>query len=437
MTPPEIVTELDRWIVGQPAAKRAVAAALRTRWRRKRVEPEELRAEIVPKNIMLIGPTGCGKTEIARRLAKMADAPFVKVEATKYTEVGFHGRDVDTIVEDLVAAAHELVKARARRDAKEAIEAAVEARIVEALVGHHATEDTKETFRKLYREGALDDRVVEVDLPRPRADDDGQPGVLLGAKLVLQLPRAPRGGEDAAAGGQGKRRMRIAEARAALQDVVAEGLMDAESLKREAVRAAEEDGIVFIDEIDKIVTVDGVGRKADASAEGVQRDLLPILEGSAVSTKLGTVRTDHVLFVASGAFHHAKPSDMMAELQGRLPIRVELQALTRQDFERVLTLPGFNMLKQQTALLATEGIELSFSDDAITEIAAIAADVNTHVENIGARRLHTVIERVMEDINFNATELAGTNGTIQVDAKLVRERLSDVMKKQDLSRFVL
>jgi ATP-dependent HslUV protease ATP-binding subunit HslU len=439
LTPRQVVELLDKYIIGQAGAKKAVANALRNRWRRHRVN-SPLREEIVPKNILMIGPTGCGKTEIARRLAKLADAPFVKVEATKFTEVGFHGRDVDQIIRDLVDNAIVMVKARMRRDQQAAIDTAVEERIIGALVGDHATAETRAAFKQLYRDGELDDREIEIEIPTnpsrvlpPFGGADGQV-----QEMVIRVDRMFRG----AGRSDSKRRMKISEARPLVEEQEAERFINSESVTREAIIAAESDGIVFIDEIDKIVTSSEYRYGADASSEGVQRDLLPIIEGSIVSTKHGNVNTDHILFICSGAFHSAKPSDMMAELQGRLPVRVELKGLSQDDFYRILTEPENNMIKQQQALLSTENVSLHFTDAAVREIAKVAEEVNTSVDNIGARRLHTILERIVEDISFEAPEKSRESGsqnsvTIVIDKEDVRSKIEDLLKKQDLSKYVL
>ncbi|KAL4448003.1 hypothetical protein ABPG75_005222 [Micractinium tetrahymenae] len=438
LTPRQVVEMLDRYIVGQGAAKKAVANALRNRWRRHKV-PSPLREEIHPKNLLMIGPTGCGKTEIARRLAKMSGAPFVKVEATKFTEVGFHGRDVDQIIRDLVDNAIIMMRQRLRREMKKAIDEAVEERILTAMVGENALPDTKKGFRDLYREGELDDRPVEIEVP------SSSPRAMMGPfgsgdgslqEMVIRVDKIFGGGR-----GRGeKRRMKVSEARPLIEEQEAEKFVNAESVTREAIAAVEQDGIVFIDEIDKIVTSAEHRYGGDASAEGVQRDLLPIIEGSTVSTKHGNVNTDYILFICSGAFHSCKPSDMLAELQGRLPIRVELKGLTADDFHKILTEPESNMIKQQQALLATENVELIFTDAAIREIARVAEEVNTNVDNIGARRLHTILERILEDVSFDAPEKAKASGsqvTVVIDKEDVLAKIGDLLKKQDLSRYVL
>lgn len=437
LTPRQVVELLDRYIIGQAGAKKAVANALRNRWRRHRVN-SPLREEIVPKNILMIGPTGCGKTEIARRLAKLADAPFVKVEATKFTEVGFHGRDVDQIIRDLVDNAIVMVKARMRREQQAAIDAAVEERIIAALVGDHATAETRTAFRQLYRDGELDDREIEIEVPNNPQRVLPSFGGAEVQEMVIRVDRMFRG---AAGKSDSKRKMKISEARSLVEEQEAERFINTESVTREAIAAAESDGIVFIDEIDKIVTSSEYRYGADASSEGVQRDLLPIIEGSIVNTKHGNVNTDHILFICSGAFHSAKPSDMMAELQGRLPVRVELKGLSQDDFYRILTEPENNMIKQQQALLGTENVQLHFTDAAVREIAKVAEEVNTSVDNIGARRLHTILERIVEDISFDAPEKSRESSqncvTIVIDKEDVRSKIEDLLKKQDLSKYVL
>jgi ATP-dependent HslUV protease ATP-binding subunit HslU len=432
-SPREIVSELDRFVVGHAEAKRAVAVALRNRWRRRRV-PEALRDEITPKNILMIGPTGVGKTEIARRLARLAQAPFLKVEATKFTEVGYVGRDVDQIVRDLVEIAIAMVRDQRRAGVKAKAEAAAEDRLLDALVGPGAGPPTREAFRKRLRAGELDDKDVELSLadnasPFQGLDIPGQPGASMG---VLNL-----GDIMGKAFGGGRTKTHRTTVAAAWSPLIAEEsdkLVDQEALTREAVALAESAGIVFIDEIDK-VCARAERSGADVSREGVQRDLLPLIEGTTVSTKHGQVKTDHVLFIASGAFHIAKPSDLLPELQGRLPIRVELKALTRDDFRRILTEPEANLIKQHQALLATEAITLVFTDDAIDALADAAVAVNGQVENIGARRLQTVLEKVVEEISFTAADRGGE--TLTIDAAYVNDRVGALSKNADLSRYIL
>ncbi|GLI62429.1 hypothetical protein VaNZ11_005048 [Volvox africanus] len=472
LTPAAIVAALDRHIVGQAAAKRAVAVALRNRWRRMRVEPAAFRDEIMPKNILMVGPTGCGKTEVARRLAKLANAPFVKVEASKYTELGYVGRDVEEIIKDLVEAALVLVRQRAKERLAEHSARRAEAIILRALVGQHASTDTLEMFREMYRRGEMDDTNVEIDAALLDGSgsggggasgsggrlDFGPGGVILLDKLFSRPDRpfggaAPGvglgggGGGGGGRGGQGtKKTLKVSEARSRLEEAESEKLLSSDQVSREAVRAAEQDGIVFIDEIDKIVEPSSgrVVTGGGVSSEGVQRDLLPIIEGSVVPTKHGNVSTEHVLFICSGAFHTAKPSDMLAELQGRLPIRVELKGLTAEDFLRILTEPDNNMIRQQQELLATEGVQLVFTEGAIRAVASLAEQANRLLDNIGARRLHTVLERVLADISFGAPERVAEaqkegKQTYEyvVDEGLVHRKLDDLLKKQDLSRYVL
>jgi ATP-dependent HslUV protease ATP-binding subunit HslU len=434
-SPREIVSELDRYIVGQNDAKRAVAIALRNRWRRQHL-PAPMAEEVVPKNILMIGPTGCGKTEIARRLAKLAQAPFLKVEATKFTEVGYVGRDVDSIVRDLVEASLNMLREASRRDVQAQAELAAEERLITALVGEGAAADTRSKFRRMLRNGEFEGKEVEVALSEPSGMPIGQfdiPGMPPSQMINLgEMMKGMMGNRPAQ-----KRKMSVEAARRALEREEADRLLDNERLAKDAVYHAENNGIVFLDEIDKICvrTTEGGFRGGDVSREGVQRDLLPLIEGTTVSTKYGPVKTDHVLFIASGAFHLAKPSDLLPELQGRLPIRVELSALSRADLRRILTEPEHSLVKQYAALMGTEGVQLDFTDDAIDALAELAADINERVENIGARRLHTVLERLLEDISFTATDRAGE--TVTVDAAYVNERVAPLAQKGDLSRFIL
>ncbi|MBS0638931.1 MAG: ATP-dependent protease ATPase subunit HslU [Proteobacteria bacterium] len=434
-SPREIVSELDRFIVGQGDAKRAVAIALRNRWRRQQL-PETMREEVVPKNILMIGPTGCGKTEIARRLAKLAQAPFLKVEATKFTEVGYVGRDVESIVRDLVDASLNLLRDASRKEVQSKAEAAAEERLLDALVGAEAAADTRNKFRRMLRNGEFEQKEIEVAVSDPGSNPIGQfdiPGMPPGQVINLsEMMKGMMGSRPAQ-----KRRMTVEAARRIIEAEEADRLLDNEQLTRDAVAHAENNGIVFLDEIDKICARSSEGgfRGGDVSREGVQRDLLPLIEGTTVNTKYGLVKTDHILFIASGAFHLAKPSDLLPELQGRLPIRVELAPLSRDDLRRILVEPEHSLLKQYAALLQTENVSLAFGDDAVDALAQLATDINERVENIGARRLHTVLERLLEEISFTATDRAGES--ITVDAPYVNERVAPLAQKGDLSRFIL
>jgi ATP-dependent HslUV protease ATP-binding subunit HslU len=431
-SPREIVSELDRYIIGQDDAKRAVSIALRNRWRRQQLSGA-MRDEVLPKNILMIGPTGCGKTEIARRLARLANAPFIKVEATKFTEVGYVGRDVEQIIRDLVEVAITMIRDRMRKEVASRAEMAAEERVLDALVGQSASIDTRAKFRKMLRQGELNDREIDIEVAdtgggMPTLDIPGMPGSQLGMINLSDMLGKALGPRTTT------KRMSVERSHEVLIAEESDKLLDQDSVIDSAIDAVEQNGIVFLDEIDKICARhDRAG--ADVSREGVQRDLLPLIEGTNVATKHGIVKTDHILFIASGAFHLAKPADLLPELQGRLPIRVELKALTRDDFKRILTEPEFSLIKQYVALMGTEEVVLDFTDDAVDEIASLAAEVNSAVENIGARRLHTVMEKLLEEISFTATDRAGV--TVVVDRDYVEKNVSELARNADLSKFIL
>ena len=432
LTPREIVSELDRFIIGQKDAKRAVAVALRSRWRRKQLS-DDLRDEVYPKNILMIGPTGVGKTEISRRLAKLAKAPFIKVEATKFTEVGYVGRDVEQIIRDLVDSAIAMTRANMRDEVRANAIQAAEDRVLDAIAGPDARDATRDMFRKKLRSGELDNTVIELDIsdtsnPMSMFDIPGQPGSQMGMMNLGDIFGKAMGGRKT------RRKMTVAESHDILVGEEADKLLDDETVTRAALEAVQENGIVFLDEIDK-VCARADARGADVSREGVQRDLLPLIEGTTVSTKHGPINTDHILFIASGAFHVAKPSDLLPELQGRLPIRVELQPLTEDDFVRILTETDNALTRQYIALMQTEGVAVSFTTNGIAEIAKIAAEVNRSIENIGARRLYTVIERVFEELSFVAPDRSGDS--IEINADFVKTHLGDLATSADLSRYVL
>ncbi|PPR18176.1 MAG: ATP-dependent protease ATPase subunit HslU [Alphaproteobacteria bacterium MarineAlpha9_Bin7] len=432
-TPREIVSELDRFIVGQEDAKRAVAIALRNRWRRQQLS-DDLREEVLPKNILMIGPTGVGKTEIARRVARLAQAPFIKVEATKFTEVGYVGRDVESIVRDLVEIALNMARERMRKEVEARAHGAAEERVVDALVGDKAGDDTRQKFRKMLRDGDLDDREIALEVQEsnfpgmPTFDVPGMPGAQMGMINLNEMLGKALGGRTQ------EKKLSVADSYELLIAEESDKLLDEEKLLREALRAVEDTGIVFLDELDKICArSERMG--AEVSREGVQRDLLPLIEGTVVATKHGQVRTDHILFIASGAFHTVKPSDLLPELQGRLPIRVELRPLDRDDLVRILKEPENSLPRQYSALMATEEVTLNFTEPGIDAIATLANEVNLGVENIGARRLHTVMERLLEEISFSATDKAGS--TLIVDDKFVQENIGNLVRDADLSKFIL
>jgi len=432
-SPREIVSALDRYIIGQKQAKRAVAIALRNRWRRQQLE-DQMKEEVLPKNILMIGPTGVGKTEISRRLAKLANAPFVKVEATKFTEVGYVGRDVEQIIRDLMELSISLIREKKKKTVGSKAELAAEERVLDALVGETASAETRQKFRKMLREGELDEKEIEVDVVEnqsssmPSFDIPGMPGASMGMLNLGDILGGQLGQKTE------KKKMTVADAHDVLVGDEADKLIDEEGIIREAIETTEQSGIVFIDEIDKIA---GRANKnsGEVSREGVQRDLLPLIEGCTVSTKHGNIKTDHILFIASGAFSVAKPSDLLPELQGRLPIRVELDALTEDDFKHILVEPDFSLIKQYVALLGTEEITLNFTEDGIAEIARMSAHINENVENIGARRLHTVLERILDEISFEATDMAATE--ITIDAKYIKDHIGNLVDTSDLSKFIL
>mgnify|MGYP001212030604 CR=1 FL=1 len=430
-SPREIVSELDRYVVGQGDAKRAVAVALRNRWRRQQLTGS-LREEVLPKNILMIGPTGVGKTEISRRLARLAGAPFLKVEATKFTEVGYVGRDVEQIVRDLVEVGIQLVREKKRKDVRAKAHAQAEERVLDALVGPAASPATRDAFRRKLRANELDDKEIEVEVSAapqmPSFDVPGMPGASVGVMNLNDMMSKLMGGQKKT------RRITVKDSYELLISEESDKLLDQDQLVAEAIEAVENNGIVFLDEIDKICAREG-RMGGDVSREGVQRDLLPLIEGTTVSTKHGPVKTDHILFIASGAFHVAKPSDLLPELQGRLPIRVELKALSRADLRRILTEPEASLIKQYVALMATEGVSLDITDDAVDAVADIAVDVNASVENIGARRLQTIMERVLDEISFTAPDRGGE--TIRIDGAYVKTAVGDLAKNTDLSRFIL
>ena len=434
LTPKQIVQELDRYVVGQTAAKRSVAIALRNRWRRKHVEPKEMMEEIYPHNILMVGPTGVGKTEIARRLAKLVKAPFIKVEATKFTEVGYVGRDVESIIRDLIEVSIMMTREQMRAEVKINAEAAAKERIVNALVGETSSDDTKSKFLTKFLKGDLDDKEIEItvaDTPPqqgvPMFDvPGGQMGVL---NLGDMLGKMMGGAKTKTV------KLKVKDAYQIALKEESDKLVDEEKMIRQAVNAVENDGIVFIDEIDKIASRTENGGRGEVSREGVQRDLLPLLEGSTVGTKYGPIKTDHILYIASGAFHIAKPSDLLPELQGRLPIRVELNALSEDDLIRILKEPEHSLVKQYTALFKVEDVELNFTETGISEIAKIAAEINKEIENIGARRLHTILEKLLESINFTASDTPGVK--IKIDKKYVRDNLAEITKIHDLTKFIL
>jgi len=433
MRPREIVAQLDKYIVGQADAKKAVAVAMRNRWRRQRVA-SPLREDIVPKNILMIGPTGVGKTEIARRLAKLANAPFVKVEATKFTEVGFVGKDVDQIIRDLMDVGITIAKSKAVEQIKEKVAAQVEEKLLDCLVGPSNIQHNRDAFRKLLRMGHLDDRLIEIEVPEKKNGGnpmEGGNGQFPMNEIILRFDKMMHSGRQKTE----KKEMLLRDCVPILTEIESEKLLNEDDIKKQAVHLVEQDGIVFLDEIDKICSRGEFRGSADASSEGVQRDLLPLIEGSQVQTKHGNVNTDHILFIASGAFHHVKPSDLLAELQGRLPIRVELQALSEKDMYTILTEPVNNLCAQQVAMMETEGVQLAIADEAKWRMASLATEINRDVENIGARRLHTIMERLMEELSFGASDRSGER--VELCADDVQKACEGIAKKADLSKFLL
>lgn len=431
-SPREIVSELDRYIIGQKDAKRAVAIALRNRWRRKQLD-DVMREEVLPKNILMIGPTGVGKTEISRRLAKLANAPFIKIEATKFTEVGYVGRDVEQIVRDLIEAGISIVRDAKRKEVSAAAHINAEERVLNALVGEKSSDTTRQNFRKKLREGQLDEKEIEVEVADTGGgmggfEIPGMPGASMGMVNLNDILGKAMGGRTKT------RKLTVRESYQLLIAEESDKLLDDEQVVQDAIDAVENNGIVFLDEIDKIC-VRSERSGGDVSREGVQRDLLPLIEGTVVATKHGPVKTDHILFIASGAFHQSKPSDLLPELQGRLPIRVELRALTQEDFRRILTEPESSLIKQYIALMGTEEVELEFTEDGIDTVARIAAEINSSIENIGARRLHTVMERVLDEVSFDATDKGGS--TVTIDAAYVEKHVGDLARNTDLSKFIL